>query len=319
MCRGTRVHKIICVNTVGVAFFLLPFKPESQVRISEIMYDPPGPDKGYEWIEIVNETQQNIDIKNIRLWEADVRHIVKAIEGGEEILNAGETAVIVQDADIFQDEYPYYTGALFRASFSLRQRNNEGEEIGIIEGKNTPLSVTYTPDSRANGTGATLHIHASNESVTAPATPGEQAVNPITIKNKTLQTEEKTKEEEILEEVLEELEEGIEETIETEQTQEEKKDNEETLKKQETHSTTQTPIIVERYIQKREDSVDERLYTSEKTNKLLADIYIQLEEQTKREKHIHTILIIIAILIGLNTLFTCAQWYRKKKEETSIW
>ena len=167
----------------------------AQVVITEVMYDPPQRgDAGYEWLEIQNISEATLLIADITFIEGGVRHRVEGEEGAT--LSPGEVAVIVQNPDLFLESYPEYTDTVLRSSFSLRQKDWIGEalELQFGEDDTNRFWFMYVPDARANGTGATVHVSEGAQLI-APATPGEVAINPITI-------EEEVAEEEVQEEVV---------------------------------------------------------------------------------------------------------------------
>ena len=152
----------------------------AEIIITEIMYDPPGADKGNEWVEIMNDSNATLDVQDFRFFEADTKHLIK--EGsGSMTMAPGETAVIAQDSALFKDVYKTYQGSIFLSSFSLRQQKGVGEALGIYSTADDQIisKITYTPDDRAAGTGASLHLTLGGTQVPAPATPGVIAINPI--------------------------------------------------------------------------------------------------------------------------------------------
>ena len=52
--------------------FFFPFLGHAQVVITEVMYDAAGTDTGYEWVEIYNEGDTNIDIAQWFFYENNV-------------------------------------------------------------------------------------------------------------------------------------------------------------------------------------------------------------------------------------------------------
>lgn len=176
---GTRTHTIL--YAIGILLFAAPWT-YAQVVITEIMYDPHhSSDAGNEWVEIKNSGNTDVSFVDIRFIEAGSKHLLRPVTE-QSSLEAGDIAVIVQDADLFLQEFPDYDGLVVRSVFSLRQKDGVGEQLEIYNNKTkkTDFSFTYTPDSRADGTGASLHI-VNDEQVVAPATPGVFAVNPITV------------------------------------------------------------------------------------------------------------------------------------------
>ena len=183
---------IVGVASVWLLVCATPYT-YTQIVITEIMYDPPQKrDTGYEWIEIMNDGQSAVDVTEYRLLEGKVRHRIKTFIEGRQVLEPGDIGVIVQDADIFLAEYPRYLQSVFTSSFSLRQKSNIGEPLGIQhENKSTaPFTVVYTPSQVANGTGATIHL-SGRDQISAPATPGSIAINPIIVSSPSVKKKEK--------------------------------------------------------------------------------------------------------------------------------
>ena len=153
----------------------------TQVLITEIMYDPvQKKDTGHEWVEIVNVGDEAVAIKDIRFQEGGSNHRIRPVDEKED-LQPNEVAVLVQDPAEFLEEYEEYDATVFVSIFSLRQKNQIGETIGIFNTKTKSLDseVTYTPSPKSSGTGATVHIGENRVHSIAPATPGSIATNPI--------------------------------------------------------------------------------------------------------------------------------------------
>ncbi len=179
----------------------------AQIAITEVMYDPPQKkDSGYEWLEIINDSQQTLDVTAFRFVEGNTRHYIRESGDGIKDLSPGEVGVIVQDEDVFMNEYPAYSSPLFLSKFSLRQQGGIGEGLDIynMQTKETVFSFFYTPDPRASGTGASLHV-VNGQQIAGPATPGAIAVNPITVMNTEPGQEEVAVEEEVVEEIEQEV------------------------------------------------------------------------------------------------------------------
>ena len=185
--RGTaRVFRLLfpVLLFVLLSFLFAPASVSAKVIVTEIQYNPPGTDKGFEWLEIINEGEKSVEMTEYRLFEAAKGHRIKEGSGGS-ILEPDGIAVIAQDSAKFGAAYPDYDGMVLLSSFSLRQQGGIGEEIGIISGTGErDFTFLYAPDERSDGTGATLHISLEGEQIAAPATPGVIAVNPITLRNR---------------------------------------------------------------------------------------------------------------------------------------
>lgn len=187
----TRVSIYSALLSAGL--FLSGIPIHAQVVITEIMYAPhTKPDTGNEWIEILNMGTNTIDIQSIRFVEAGSKHFIRE-ENEQTDFKSGEVGIIAQSPDNFREQYPDYQGKVFKSVFSLRQKDDIGEELAIYDtqSKETTFTFTYRPDSRATGTGATLHI-ANHKQTSAPATPGAIAINPITVTNQTPQKQQES-------------------------------------------------------------------------------------------------------------------------------
>ena len=206
--------RLLLILFVVLSFVLTP-SAFARVVITEIQYDPPGPDGGNEWIEIMNDGGSAVTITDYRFWEAETGHKIKESSGGSVLAPNGVAVITSKDVTKFKNTYPKYTGMLLTSSFSLRQMQGLGEELGIKNDTGEfDFRYTYTPDDKAKGTGATLHLTPTGGQVAAPATPGAVAVNPITVSNR-----EPGAKKEAVEEVIEEevpLEELVEEALNTE-------------------------------------------------------------------------------------------------------
>lgn len=147
--KGARVFAVSLFCAV-IAFF--PFRVFA-VTISEIYYDPVGTDAGQEWIELYNDTSNDIDISGWKLFENNVNHAI-APYTGELVVPAGGYAVI---ADQPSQVVASFSGIerLYDSAFSL---NNTGETLLLKDADGLTVSeVSYIADEGANGTGGSLN------------------------------------------------------------------------------------------------------------------------------------------------------------------
>ncbi len=151
--------------------FAFPFVASAQVVITEIMYDPKDADAGSggEWIEVHNTGSVATDLTQWIFFEAETNHGVTA-DGVAEIPPGGY-AVISRDLVAFKNYFSDFSGALFKASFSL----NDGEEIAMKSGKDAMPSgsVSYITEWGAKNDGNSLQL-VLGEWVAAPPTPGAE-------------------------------------------------------------------------------------------------------------------------------------------------
>lgn len=123
------------------------------IVISEIMYDVEGSDSKLEWIEVYNKDTEVADIRTWYFVESDTRHRLVHISG-EETIDMEEYAIIADDAEAFEDEFPEFSGTLFDSSFSL---SNDGETISLQNSDKIVIDdVTYTSEWGASGDGHSL-------------------------------------------------------------------------------------------------------------------------------------------------------------------
>jgi hypothetical protein len=141
--------KIAFLVALGILFPYLTF---AQVQISEVMYDLPGSDTN-EWIEVENVSSGEVDISGWKLFESNVNHSLKIINGTV-ALSAGGFAVIANDAQAFLAAYPTYSGILYDSAFAL---SNSGETLVIRDAGGKDIdTVSYPVSVGAAGDGASL-------------------------------------------------------------------------------------------------------------------------------------------------------------------
>jgi len=134
-----------------VVIFLIALPVVSaSIVINEIMYDPEGADANHEWVEISNNGDEDVNLEGWKFFEANVNHGLVLISGENMTISPSEHIIIVQNPEIFNQDYQNYTGKIFDSSFSL---GNTGEYIAI---KNSSLiiidEVNYTDISEEGRT-----------------------------------------------------------------------------------------------------------------------------------------------------------------------
>jgi hypothetical protein len=153
---------------IGLAVLIQSIINVQAIQISEIMYDPAGSDSGHEWIEVYNDTSTAIDIKSLKFFENSANHGISVVSGND-FLNAGEYAIIADNAGFFSLDYSTFTGGLFDSVFSL---SNSGETLEMRTSSGESLhKVTYVPVPESSGTGNTLSL-INGQYVKSQATPG---------------------------------------------------------------------------------------------------------------------------------------------------
>lgn len=150
--------------------FLAPFgaRAAAALQISEVMYDPDGTDAGREWVEIFNDGSAPVDLSEIFLLEANVKHkISPALPEDSPVLAAGGRAVIADRADLFSADYPHVS-PVFDSAFSL---SNSGERLALVDADGDEYSFAEW----GSGSGATAGKSWQRLGLTfvaAAATPG---------------------------------------------------------------------------------------------------------------------------------------------------
>jgi hypothetical protein len=123
------------------------------LQINEIMYNPPGNDDGFEWIEVKNVSNNTLYLKSQksgwRIFDGE-NHLFK----NDLTILPGEIFVIVQNENNFRSKYPNFSSKLVVANFNLK---NSSQEIKIFdENKNLLGQAFYDSKFGANGNGFTL-------------------------------------------------------------------------------------------------------------------------------------------------------------------
>ena len=165
--------------------FLLPTLAQSQtdVVITEIMYQPAGAEETLEFVEILNPTGAAIDLTGYSFTDG----ITFDFPAGT-TLAAGEYLVVVKDAQAFASAYPAV--ANFLGDFAGQLRNS-GENLALskLDGGSLVIvdSVDYNDGGKwpgeADGSGASLELIHPNlnnnipEAWAAGLTPTPGAVN----------------------------------------------------------------------------------------------------------------------------------------------
>ncbi len=131
----------------------------AQIVFTEIMYDPQGGDTGHEWVEILNQGADPVDLSQCkskspcRFIEGGNNHEL-ASASGSPILAPGAYAIIADSPQTFLGDHPGYSGTVVDSSFSLK---NTGETIAFkMPDGSVSDTVTYSPDMGATGDGNSL-------------------------------------------------------------------------------------------------------------------------------------------------------------------
>jgi len=147
--------------------FSLPANLLAAVFINEIMYDLPGSDRGREWIEIHNSGPESVDLSGWNI-ETTANHRTFVLISGSLFLPPSGFAVIIENYESFKNDYPYFSGAILKSTFSLS--NTFGKVI--LKNKDETIDVVnYTNVLGAKGDGNSIQRFADNWASYLP-TPG---------------------------------------------------------------------------------------------------------------------------------------------------
>ncbi|PIT96680.1 hypothetical protein COT82_01855 [Candidatus Campbellbacteria bacterium CG10_big_fil_rev_8_21_14_0_10_35_52] len=144
---------------VAIVFFALFETANAQVIINEIMYDLEGSDTKREWIEIYNNSSNQIDLTDWKFNDGS-NHIlnIPPEKGGQGsiIIQPYNYAILASDAVTFLSEHSSFSGTIIDTVMSL---NNTQDTLALIDlGGVTVDSVTYTSDLGAIGDGNSLQL-----------------------------------------------------------------------------------------------------------------------------------------------------------------
>jgi hypothetical protein len=174
--KENKVKTVVIVATaILVLMSMLPamVSAQSDIRINEIMYNPPGTDADLEWIELYNNDTTAINITGWKFYEADTNHRLTFVQGSMVIPVTGY-AIIADNATAFLNEHPECKCTVMDSTFSLR---NSDEYIALKNAtSNLVDEVTYNSSWGADGNGKTLERTATGgweESLADGGTPCE--------------------------------------------------------------------------------------------------------------------------------------------------
>ena len=152
-----------------------PPPPSSgMVMISEIMYSPDGTDAGHEWIEIVNDTGEPVNLLSWKFTDNSGDHIL-TLFAGDTIVPPGDFVIIADNPALFMGDWPGFAGTIFDSVVSL---SNAGETLMLKNGAGDIVDdITYASTDGADGDGNSLHRIDDGLEAAAP-TPGAPAALP---------------------------------------------------------------------------------------------------------------------------------------------
>ncbi len=163
---------------------LLTLARVGALTINEVMSNPVGDDNGREWIEIYNEGSADVDLSTMTVSIKGGSAVATTpLQGGTTLPPNGYAIIgsVVSGQTKFLQDYPNYSGPLFRSSVSLV---NTG--ITSIDIKLNGITVASLPSYTAAKEGLTFSYIGGNYSAGNP-TPGadNQAVDTTPTNNGT--------------------------------------------------------------------------------------------------------------------------------------
>ena len=158
--------------------FILGIASAQALVVSEIMSNPTGTDNGREWIELYNDAQDPVDLSGLTVSasESGTNISLTPLQGGTTLPPDGYViiATIVSGQTKFLEDYPTYTGTLFRVSSTFSLTNGAAS---LYLKKNGSV-IASVPSYTAAAEGKTLSL-VSGGYVAGSPTPGiaNQAVS----------------------------------------------------------------------------------------------------------------------------------------------
>src|SRR3989344_3120797 len=154
-------------KTIFIYLGILLFMPHSTVlanlEINEIMYDlKTGSDDGRKWVEVFNNSDQEVNLSSFRFFEGDVNHKLTSVQGGETIPPKGY-ALIISNPAKFNNDWPNFfvtvssgippSAVIFDSTFSF---SNTGETLAIKNNEQIIDQYTYSASQGGAGDGDSL-------------------------------------------------------------------------------------------------------------------------------------------------------------------
>ncbi len=161
----------------------------SQIRadaliINEIFSNPTGDDNGREWVEIYNDTENQIELSSISLSVKGGTPVVASHVSGGTTLPSGAYAIIgstVSGATRFLQDYPTYSGPLLKAAISLVNTGATSIDV-IVSGVVADTISSYVAAKEGS---SYSRLPPGSFSVMSP-TPGKE--NMVTTNEETVET-----------------------------------------------------------------------------------------------------------------------------------
>ena len=160
---------VIVAMAILVLMSMLPamVSAQSDVKINEIMYNPPGTDTDLEWIELYNNDAEAVNISD---WTVDNNSI------SDNVMQPGDYVVLARNKTAFEDYYGALSCSVIEVRLGLT--NDPGDTIVLCNITGAEVdNVTYNASLGADGNGKTLERTATGgwpESLADGGTPCKQ-------------------------------------------------------------------------------------------------------------------------------------------------
>jgi hypothetical protein len=119
---------------------------QSDVKINEIMYNPPGTDADLEWIELYNKDAEAVNISD---WTVDNNPI------SDNVMPPGDYVVLARNKTAFEDYYGALSCSVIDVTLGLK--NDPGDTIVLCNSTGAEVdNLTYDASWGADGNGRTL-------------------------------------------------------------------------------------------------------------------------------------------------------------------
>lgn len=186
---------------VSLAFFGYLFCPTVVFAVSftEVAYSFVGSDDHHEWLEILNNDQQPLDLTGWSFFDGTYHGLAPPpAKGGQGtlLIQAGNYAVLAEDASQFLADHPGFQGAVIDTVMSLPNysaNRTEPVSLGLRDkAKQDVAKISYLPTERGNN-GYTWEFQADSHwgnSTIVGGSPGAPAPPPPIINYPNIQLSE---------------------------------------------------------------------------------------------------------------------------------
>jgi hypothetical protein len=184
LSAGTNTYILVAYDTTGASLGTTSVTvtatggtfpaTTNNLIVSELHYNPPGPDDTTEFIELLNITPSTLDLSNCHFREELGQGITYTFASGVQ-LAPGARIIVAKDRPAFLAAYPSVpTAQVAAGGFAPSDFNNSGERIVLYSAVGVPIfDFTYLDNlSSTDGGGRTLVRAMSSTNPRASTTDG---------------------------------------------------------------------------------------------------------------------------------------------------